>query len=478
MLVVAKESLSCRVIGLWAKPTTKKPAEAVVSQQPQHSAEQGEPRLPAELSETLNEFSTRLGVHPTALLGPVFTVAGVPLGNTVLETDLFPVPINACLECLIVEDNDPEVERLVQALVQPLRDEQDQRISAAGHRRSRQIRAEVRALENERESFFAGALKRNHAAAASFDLKIKSLQDQLQPLLVSDNHALGSLHLAVALSDGLLANYDPATFQSTIKARKKGAADLELIAHGWQNRTPAAGLVDLSGKIVAVRPAVSCLARCDERILASLACANEPAIRHFADRLIVVDLHNATMALGSGSVPKCWRTLLKRLMASRRPHQPRCFRLSKAAAELLAEYAVRNRRDGGQGLSKYATILVCKLALILHVMAGTGTEVSLCTMGAALEASAWILNESTTALNRCVAAAQLTEMECEADQMLKKIQILSPVSVRELQRTYRRIKVEELRRILDQLVAAGQVRLRTDGLIEAVAASQADAPKG
>ena len=144
----------------------------------------------------------------------------------------------------------------------------------------------------------------------------------------------------------------------------------------------------------------------------------------------------------------------------------------------MAQYAVRNQRDGSQGLSKYAPILVCKLALILHAMAGAGTEVSLCTMRAALEASAWILDQSTTALNRCVGAAQLREMECEADQMLKKIQILGPVSVRELQRTYRRIKVEELRRVLDQLVVAGQVRLRTDGLIEAVAASQADDQKG
>jgi hypothetical protein len=152
--------------------------------------------------------------------------------------------------------------------------------------------------------------------------------------------------------------------------------------------------------------------------------------------------------------------------------------LSKAAAELLAQYALRNRRDGGQGLSKHAPILVCKLALILHVIAGAGTEVSLSTMCAALEASAWILDQSTTTLNRCVAAAQLMETGCEADQMLKKIQTLSPVSVRQLQRTYRQIKVEELRRILDQLVVTGQVRLRTDGFIEAVAAGPGDAQGG
>jgi hypothetical protein len=99
-------------------------------------------------------------------------------------------------------------------------------------------------------------------------------------------------------------------------------------------------------------------------------------------------------------------------------------------------------------------------------------------MCAALEASAWILDQSTTTLNRCVAAAQLIETECEADQMLKKIQTLSPVSVRQLQRTYRQIKVEELRRILDQLVVTGQVRLRTDGFIEAVAAGPGDAQGG
>src|SRR6266404_2383645 len=69
MVVTAKESVTCRVIGLWAKPHVPKPLEGEVPQ-PSEPAE-SEPRFPAELSEALNEFSTRLGVpfnYPQVLL--------------------------------------------------------------------------------------------------------------------------------------------------------------------------------------------------------------------------------------------------------------------------------------------------------------------------------------------------------------------------------------------------------------------------
>src|SRR6266851_6667983 len=62
-------------------------------------------KLPKQIQNPLLELSRRIGFSTSSLLAPMFTVAGAGLGNGfVLETELFPGSLNACLDCGLIGD--------------------------------------------------------------------------------------------------------------------------------------------------------------------------------------------------------------------------------------------------------------------------------------------------------------------------------------------------------------------------------------
>src|SRR6266849_9796868 len=83
--------------------------------------------MPEEIGRVLREVSNQFGLAPASLVGGVFSVLGGAVG-AVLETRFFPAPINSSLHFLLFDKDGNAGERAVQALIQALRDIQDQRL--------------------------------------------------------------------------------------------------------------------------------------------------------------------------------------------------------------------------------------------------------------------------------------------------------------------------------------------------------------
>jgi len=123
-----------------------------------------------------------------------------------------------------------------------------------------------------------------------------------------------------------------------------GTVTVELLSYAWLGKTPETGFLLDNRSGTLVRPALASLLICNPATLARLVCSAEPVVRHFVDQLIIPappkSLPNLITAFGGRAlVPKSWRTLITRLVASREPGQQRHVALSRAASSVLAEYA-------------------------------------------------------------------------------------------------------------------------------------------
>ena len=106
--------------------------------------------LPQKLEEYLIQLSDRFEVSPLAvLLVTVIIVAAALGGGVVLVTTLWPSPITGSLDCALWDDQG-RIRPVLDALAQPLRDAQDQRLSKLGDAGAKGIHQQIRDLEDQR----------------------------------------------------------------------------------------------------------------------------------------------------------------------------------------------------------------------------------------------------------------------------------------------------------------------------------------
>jgi hypothetical protein len=194
-----------------------------------------------------------------------------------------------------------------------------------------------------------------------------------------------------------------------------------------------------------------------------LACSTDPLIREFFDRLIVVAFPGSQLA-----VPDCWFELVSGLLSACSPQ--RGLRLTSAACVRLAGYMTEVERLGpGQGCRiRHGPALAVKNALVLHFWAGDpAREISERTMQLGILKAKELIRDSTTTVNRCV-AAEPSEVNEEQRQLLIKLEVHGPLSDRDLQRKYKRLSMEKLQERLRPMLEKGRICRRADGLLEVV----------
>lgn len=436
-----------------------------------------DPVLPNPFDEVVRDLSQQFTCSAASVLTPSLTFAGGVVGNSmVLETNAFSSPLNACLDCAVIE-NSPEVEFLMQTLAQPLRDQQDQRIAALGDLSAKDIKAKLRTIEEEEASFFGQALFRDAEAQASFQDRKRKWEDLLCPILLVENLAPGLLHNAVMRSggNGLMDLRNALAVRGLLNARKKGKADFEVKTRAFQNKTREATLLEDNRGATPVRPAISGLLHCDRQTMASLLCSSDGTIKQFLAQLIIVspDFSGRTAAYRSAAVPDSWRTLIANLV-NQRTTQSRRLSLSPVASALLSQYIqeIERQREPGR-LDRLAPILAAKSALIFSASTGESRdEIPEAIMSAAIEFSRQAIRETNLAANRCISAEQSSGRESNQRRVLQIVAAESQISERDLQRSAN-LKIEQVRSLLNELVHAGQVRYAEPGIVEIVRPPQA-----
>jgi hypothetical protein len=94
-----------------------------------------------------------------------------------------------------------------------LRDIQDARLSKIGDAGPKGIDQQIRALEDQRESYFRSQVVRDLTVESRFSARIGALRALLRPALILENPEVGSLYQAVARVGGALVIYDNLTVE-------------------------------------------------------------------------------------------------------------------------------------------------------------------------------------------------------------------------------------------------------------------------
>jgi hypothetical protein len=421
----------------------------------------------------VHRVCAHFAIPPSAALA----VAGGAIGmGAVLESELFPAPITASFHSALCAEEVDRLEWSVAGITQPLHELQDKQMRRLGQLGLNGLLEQIERVELDRNAFFGGATVRNPADEASFDLKIAALRNLLRPTLIVENASPGHLYEAVISNggSGLFLLDNDGTLAALLAAVKKGPADLQLLACAWQGKTPVNSFLRHARKGPVVRPAVSCLLLLRPQTMARLLCSDDPAIREFTDQLVLsASPRNRRQQDSAKGVPGSWSALIARLARLRHASTPRRIRLSRGAAQALAEYVdqIGQIRPTGR-LLKNAPLLSAKNALIFELCdADPVREVSTETMRQAIELSGSFLRESGEIASRCVKAQKVKELDDEVARMYEKVRKLEgeehvPVSVSKLRRSYDRQDKAIHEPVLEQLLRSGKVRQREDGLLE------------
>jgi hypothetical protein len=395
--------------------------------------------------------------HP--LLAAMLTISGATLGNaSSLETTLLPNRVNGALHCALVGDS-AQCEDLADRLTDFLRREQDDRLVALGNSRTKDIRSQIKEIEQEREAFFGGSVVRDRTAVASFEDRIRTLQRLLHPALIVENPQAGGLEKAAARCGGsLLAVYG----ESFIADLKRARCDIEILVRSWQGKTPQTRLLDENAAALVVRPVIGGLFCLSQPTLARLACSLDPVVQRFFDRLIIVPVTGTELVL-----PDYWKEIISRCLTA--PRLQGSLALALSAQTRLATFKAETEQsicEEGR-LRRQAPLLAAKVSRVLHVWVGDlAAEIGGETMERAVARTKKFVQESVNTANRCVASsAQLEEGE---EQLLTKLRVHGPMSAHLLQRKYKKISMQELERVIGKLMAKGKVHRREDGVLEPV----------
>lgn len=432
--------------------------------------------LPPKFSQVLAQGSAQFGLRRTSLVVPLLTISGSALGaHAIVETELFPGPVNPSLICVLCGGDAARAMGLVQAAVQVLRDEQDSRLQRAGELHGKGLEREIRRIEKERDRFFACDVVRDTAAVATFTERIENLRRLGQPLLVTESPPPGGLYQASAANGGggLFAFYDERAVAKQLESRKRLEMDFALLASAGAGRTPEQSF-RLQGKSPAVvRPVIGCVMICSSAILAQLLCSENSAARQLAEHILV----SIPAASGSGSrfngpglaQLAAWVDTISQFLTLCDAGQAPRLGLSRAAFLLLSSYAGElERPQSGPGrLAGEAPRLALKLAAILHFWTGDWTRaIPAWLMRTAIALTKMILSETAEASNQCVSQREEAAREHAADLMWDKLRGKEPSSERRLFRRFDDSRNSVQGPVLAYLIDRGRVRRRKDGFLE------------
>jgi len=435
--------------------------------------------MPEEAGRVLREVGNQFGLAPASLVGGVFSVLGGAVG-AVLQTRFFPAPINSSLHFLLIDKDGNAGERAVQALIQALRDIQDQRLLTLVQTGAKNVQQQIQRVEREREAFFGFDTVRDPAVQASFEATLRQLRSLLHPVLIHENCLPGTLYQVAGNADGrgLLAVYQDLAFMRLLGG-KKLAADLDLLSRGWLGKTPQNGGLDITGNQLLIRPALGCVLVCGSRTIARLVCSAEATVRDFVEQAIlssaarIIRSSSEVNADGRRQLPDCWSMLIRRLVTLRESLAQRQLGLSSQATAVLAAYVREVEQTGQDRWLKNAPIIAAKVGMILHFCrAGTMNEIAENTMRNAVVLARWFVKQTAATASQCAAGEQENALHEEASRMLQKLKTLMSlgkrVRPRDLYRKYHDHKTALHEHHLDLLLLKGQVRYLEDGSLEAV----------
>ena len=138
-------------------------------------------QLPQQLEELLCQGTHRFGVAALCLLTMLLVVIGAALGSgVVLETPLWPSPVNSSLVCALL-DEERRLRRIIDTLINPLRDLQDERLTKLGNVGPKGVEQQIRDLKGQRESYFRFDALPDPAAQDRFTAKLRTLRALLRP---------------------------------------------------------------------------------------------------------------------------------------------------------------------------------------------------------------------------------------------------------------------------------------------------------
>jgi len=446
-------------------------------------------QLPPEFKQFLTQVGANFGIAPALLLGGTLVNSGVAIGNgVVLQTSLWPSPINASLGFALAADPTEPIEAAFEALSQALRDEADQRLSGmAGG--VKEIEQQIRNLEADRRAYFGSDVVRNVEVEANFQAKIERLRVLLNPLIMLENPRPGAIELGVQNSGGkgLFVWFEDSSFSRFLDAAKRDPGGFKFLTQTWEGKTPEWSFSKLSRGRPIIRPVVGSLLSCTPGTIARLVCSKEPAVREFADQLIMARGKPTQPASSNNgyleALADFWPAWIGRMVGLRDGGLRRRLRLCRGAAAALAHYIKETcqQLSEQERWTKRGPIKAAKVALNFHLWRSEASdELSEATMCAAIRTTRWLNQESAATACACAAGEEDRKIREQAAIMLQKLKkriehFQRPITRRDLYQCYDNESRALHDPVLEFLLRAGQVRWlddRPDGRLEPAADSE------
>jgi hypothetical protein len=339
--------------------------------------------LPAVLRRLATSLGAWLGLHWTTVFYEAVGVAGSAVGKSVmLQTPVFPRPINASLCWALVQD--PALMHAWDCLLQPLFDAEKQILEHESSSSRRIAARQIRDLEQceaaSLECEFPG-----RQSAESVPGRVARLERRLkQSVVLLQNRTAGELCRVArgAKCESFLTIYKETAIEQILsEVNGEVMSDLALLECSWSGTSfhqlsQPSRLSKSQGELELNRieaPAVSCSFLTDEVTMGRLLTAAHPDLRRLADRLMLV---TALRAKGGGALDSVclqrWAQSIRDLATRRWSGSTQMMLLSKEAYALLLAFwreclAGVAGSEATRRFSAGAPLMAAKLALILGV---------------------------------------------------------------------------------------------------------------
>ncbi len=208
----------------------------------------------------------------------------------------------------------------------------------------KEIEQQIRNLEADRRAYFGSDVVRNVEVEANFQAKIERLRALLNPLIMLENPRPGAIELGVQNSGGkgLFVWFEDSSFSRFLDAAKRDPGGFKFLTQTWEGKTPEWSFSKLSRGRPIIRPVVGSLLSCTPGTIARLVCSKEPAVREFADQLIMARGKPTQPASSNNgyleALADFWPAWIGRMVGLRDGGLRRRLRLCRGAAAALAHY--------------------------------------------------------------------------------------------------------------------------------------------